>query len=284
VFVLAMIYGRKKKRGKPDMFVIVLVLSLGVCMSLAACGTGTPQPNQITATIVETPGEYTITATPDSGSGYQTQVPAAPTVTPVPCPTVAMILTPMLTNAEMFYKAVVNNSGSLPARFSIALVLAMGEQETGGLSVPYDNTVPGGAMQIRSESGHLHQDKYTSDQTGYDNNVSDAVSVINDGYNSITHMQGYFWDYLGTIYPEPHIVDVVRSVLYYNGGYDWLDNYRNPSLSSNEGYLGAVAGKLESKVLGDFSTSDAGIIDPLKSAQHMVDCAVDSNNPSYNCK
>jgi len=42
--LLAMVYSRKKRRGKLDTLIVLLVLCVGIGMSLTACGPGTPPP------------------------------------------------------------------------------------------------------------------------------------------------------------------------------------------------------------------------------------------------
>ncbi len=95
LFLLAMIYSRKKKRGKIDMFIILLVLCLGVSVSLVACGPdGTQPPPTATAQIVTmapSAPNYAATATVTANG-----IPVAsgvPTVTPTPCPTITMTFT-----------------------------------------------------------------------------------------------------------------------------------------------------------------------------------------------
>jgi len=67
--LLAMVYSRKKRRGKLDIFIILLVLCLAVGMSLAACGPKTP------------PGEASPTSEPRSTQSNQDN--NAPTQSPV---------------------------------------------------------------------------------------------------------------------------------------------------------------------------------------------------------
>jgi hypothetical protein len=98
VFVLAMIYGRKKKRGKVDALIILAVLCLGVGMSLVACApeppaTDLPLDLQATITSTETPTPvHTIDLTTATGTTvFHAEVPAAPSVTPSPSCTLTLL-------------------------------------------------------------------------------------------------------------------------------------------------------------------------------------------------
>ena len=262
--LLSLIYSRKKKRGTLDTIIILVVIGMSLGLSLTAC-----QGVQVTVTPMSTPGSplptYIIhVATPTTSATYI----ATPSGTPVPTP--SPTCTPTPSNAQMFYNAVITNSASLPTRFSVALLLAMGEVESGGSTPAYNNTQAGGAMQIRQDSGQLHQDKYTPDQEGYNYNVQDAIAVIDFYYNGITSGNIYtqLFDRPGQ---DPVITTVVRTVLYYNQGVDWIRNYRKPDQSKNKGYLGAVAGKLANHVPTDFpGQSDPDLVGPLNFAQTNV--------------
>jgi len=316
---VALFAGRKKKGSKFGTFLVLLLVLGSVGMTLAACGgngngQSTPTPNIIaipvgtdnyvivsdgtvvgTATVQATPGapNITVTATVVATSCATVETPI-PTVTSTPMPSCSLCNSNPY--AQMLLSAVLNNQNDLPAGFSVALLLAMAEQESGGNLEPFRNsTTDGGAMQLRSDSGHRSMGTYPDTPEGYEQNVKDAIAVIKEGSNTVGNMQGYFWDYLKSLYPGEHVVDVVRTVLYYNAGYGWVSYYkdprlnpypnpRDPNVNLNEGYLGEVAEKLETKVLDHFGKSDQGLIDPLKSAQHMVDCEVDPGYPAFNCK
>ena len=96
--LLALVFGRKKSRGKWDTLVILLVLGVSLSLGLAACGGGSVSVSNenSTATVAATwtPIPQTqnyqleITATTDQGIITATAI-LKPTETPVPCPPVA---------------------------------------------------------------------------------------------------------------------------------------------------------------------------------------------------
>jgi len=97
LFLLAMIYSRKKKRGKIDTFIILLALCLSVSMGIAACGTDQQPQDHHTVTIITNPAAGTATATLDGGTATAT-VPysdGTPSDSPTPtCTQITLTLTP----------------------------------------------------------------------------------------------------------------------------------------------------------------------------------------------
>jgi len=100
--LLAMVYGRKKKRGKWDNIVIMIVLCLTAGMALTACGGSTPAPGPVDATITVTSNPTvppsstpTVTITAEvNGQKYTATVPVAtdaPTSTPTSTCTFTLI-------------------------------------------------------------------------------------------------------------------------------------------------------------------------------------------------
>jgi len=92
--LLAMVYSRKKRRGKLDMLVLLLVLGAALGLSLSACGGPTPPPPTVVVNIATTPpapgsvvGSATITATGIPG------VISTPVVLATPCPDITITLT-----------------------------------------------------------------------------------------------------------------------------------------------------------------------------------------------
>jgi len=111
--LLAMVYGRKKKRGKWDQLVILLVLCGTVGISLSACG---PQP-----TVVNVPGvaTATITSTPTPTQPKEvhvevtaTTVEGKPTATFTLTPTVTPTLPPGCSN-KVWWSGYDEDAGNL---------------------------------------------------------------------------------------------------------------------------------------------------------------------------
>jgi len=90
--LLALVYGRRKSRGKWDMLVILLVMCLAVGMSLSACKLPAPVPSP---TPTGTPTQPPATGTPTPGNNpgssptteHKSSVSPSPTCTGTPTPT-----------------------------------------------------------------------------------------------------------------------------------------------------------------------------------------------------
>jgi len=96
-----------------------------------------------------------------------------------------------------------------------------------------------------------------------------------------------FWQPLRNLYSQEQ-VNVVRTLLIYNGEQAWPAYYSDPSLNPypnprdpnvnlNESYLVGVATNLKK----DYSSNS--LFAPLLSAQYIVDCQVDFTFPTFNC-
>ncbi len=96
LFLLALIYSRKRKRGKLDTFVILLVLCLGVSMSIVACGPTVEATLTTTPSPIPSPTPTATATVAVAGTTIATipAVAATPSPSPVPCQTVTMIFTP----------------------------------------------------------------------------------------------------------------------------------------------------------------------------------------------
>jgi len=119
LFLLALLYSRKKKRGKIDTFVILLVLCVGVSMSLAACGPGGTAPLTATATIVVTPAQTptatSMATTAINGTPVATNTPVQ---TPTPCtPTVTMTL---ILDLDQYFASLPEPYAKMPRDWTIS--------------------------------------------------------------------------------------------------------------------------------------------------------------------
>jgi hypothetical protein len=284
--LLAVIFNRRRKGSKWGIFLAILVFAAISGMSLSACGNDDLPAGPATATIISAPGVplAAATATFADGTTVNGVVPTS-TGTPteilrIPCPTPdAPTQTPYPAygnpNALMFLQAVLKHQTDLRPGFSVALLLAMGAQESGAMDVyNWSNSKPhGGVLQLREASGHYHPAQYTDTPEGYEQNVVDAIAVINFYYDHAPDTDGWLFNYIYDIYPEDKDgVTAARSVLYYNGGIGWTQVYRD--YPDNIPYVGRVAGKLESYVSDFFGYRDDGLVPILKSVQHVVDCQV----------
>jgi hypothetical protein len=108
--LLSLLYGRRKKRGKVDTYIILLVLGVALGLGLSACGS-TSGP---TITTVNTPiGPATITATPTPTGATVTITTPPPAGSPVgtPSATCTITLTP---TADTLYNQAVQLLGFAP--------------------------------------------------------------------------------------------------------------------------------------------------------------------------
>ena len=217
----------------------------------------------------------------------------SPTPSPIPtlCATPTLPPTGMTTlypaysnpNARMFLETVLKHEHDLRPRFSVALLLAMGSWESGHQHNWSNRTVQGGVLQLRPESGHLSMPQgYPDTPEGYEQNVVDAIAVINGYYDKARNSEGWLFDFLYTrkygYSNNPNEVTAARSMLYYNGDIGWWqDAYiKHPE---NIPYVKSVAGELN-YVSTSFSYRD-DIIEPIMySVQHVVNCQM---NPA-SCK
>ena len=92
--ILALVYGRKKKRGKFDTLVIVLVLCVAVGMSLSACTPSTFETPSATVAIVTEPAsngttKATATVTPKLATATDTPMPTVTQCTATLIPTLS---------------------------------------------------------------------------------------------------------------------------------------------------------------------------------------------------
>jgi len=289
--LLALIFGRKKKRSKWDNIVIIAVLCLAVGMSLTGCD----QPPEVTATLTQ-PADHSLTLeVAVSGTAtpiFKETIP--PTLAPtLCCPQVTAALTPMPTPtptypangkqyAQMLLGAVLNHQSELLPGFSIALLLSLAAVESGGNTEPYRNsTTHGGAFQLRANSGHYHH-PYEDSPEGYEQNVLDAIAVVNENYGYAAATTGednptFHFLYVETYPNNPNGVTAARAVLYYNGGMGWWDpsnpnSYVNAPI--NKPYVGKVASMLESYVPKNFGFSDPALVNILQSVQAVVNATV----------
>jgi RHS repeat-associated protein len=83
--LVSLVYGRKRRKSKWDILVIVTLLSLSAGMGVAACGGSSLPQGEATATVIATPGaNYGVgTATFANGATQQALVAVTPTGTPV---------------------------------------------------------------------------------------------------------------------------------------------------------------------------------------------------------
>jgi len=108
--LVSLVYGRKRRKSKWDILVIVALLSLSAGMGVAACNSSPPPGSNIVATGTATPvpGGNIVTGTLDingatvTGTAYvPTSSPYAPIIaTPCPTPTPTSTPTPSLTIRE----------------------------------------------------------------------------------------------------------------------------------------------------------------------------------------
>jgi hypothetical protein len=106
--LVSLLYGRKRRKSKWDILVIVTLLSLSAGMGVAACNSN-PPPGNITATGTATPvpggsivtGTVDINGTTITGTAYvPTSSPYAPIIA-TPCPTPTATPTPTTIDEEM---------------------------------------------------------------------------------------------------------------------------------------------------------------------------------------
>ncbi len=180
----------------------------------------------------------------------------------------------------MFRTAVLNHRTDLQQMgFPVPVLPAMGAWESGAWSSGdwRNSNKQAGVMQIRDSQGNPSKKSYDDTPDGYYENVSDAIAKMNDGFSG---MKGWEFDCLATAtkdggcgYPNvPKVVAVVKHVLYYNAGYDWIHALRG---SINEKYLEDVAKMFDKAVPKYFpSYSDSTFHDPLLSGQAIVDACV----------
>ena len=160
--------------------------------------------------------------------------------------------------------------------FPVPVLLAMGAWESGAWSSDdwRNSNKQGGVMQIRAANGNPTGKTYSDDQDGYNENVSDAIAKMNDGFSG---MKGWEFDCLtdkscGGYSNVPNVVATVKHVLYYNAGYDWIHALRG---SKNEPYLKDVAKMFDKAVPKYFpGYSDSTFQAPLLSGQAIVDACV----------
>lgn len=183
--------------------------------------------------------------------------------------------------AQMLYNAVLNHQNELPPGVSVALLFAMAAQESGGNVEPYRNsTTHGGAFQLRPESGHYHPDLYTDTPEGYEQNVLDALAVIQEQYkNAADTTSNIPFDFLyNEVYSDnPNGVNAARATLYYNGGMGWWDpanRYSYVNSPVNKTYVGSVANKLQYYVPQNFGFSDPALVNILQSTQAIINAWV----------
>ena len=131
--------------------------------------------------------------------------------------------------------------------------------------------------------------KYENTPQGFDKNVTDAIAEINFWYESIAneegvdHYGGWFWN--SHPYDET-IVTVVRSVLYYNIGADWIRSYKaeirnnnGSEVGTNKPYLEKVGINLRDYVPKNFDYRDPILAKALLFTQEqMIDVCVDTEN------
>jgi RHS repeat-associated protein len=209
--------------------------------------------------------------------------PTTPTTTATATPRPPCSICSTNQYAQSLYNAVRSHQSQLPPGFPPALLLAMAAVESGGNTPPYQNsTTQGGALQLRGSNAS--ESTYPDTQTGYDQNVSDAIKFINTEYSNAAATTGELthFHYLYTnIYPNnADEVTAARTVLYYNGGMGWMDKspdnpYSYWNSPGNKPYVGNVAGMLTSYVPKQFGL-DAGptLINILISVQADVNASV----------
>jgi hypothetical protein len=187
----------------------------------------------------------------------------------------------------MFLNAVLAHQHELRPGFSVPLLLAMGAWESGREYNWSNSEPPGGVLQLRNDSGHYHPEAYTDTPEGYEQNVVDAIAVINFYYDAAPNTEGWLFDYIYQIYPNNKDgVTAARSVLYYNGGIGWWQpepKYSYVNYPANIPYVERVAYELESYVPGFFGYSDPGLVPVLKGVQNVVNCEMKKYHPELTC-
>jgi len=283
--------GRKSKKSAPYMLMLMMLVVLPLTMGLA-CDTGTPAATTPVATATQPPGGTqvagsatvapTATSTVQAPSTQPVSCEEAPiatsTATPTPTPTCPLCVSNQY--AQMLYDAVISQKNNLPPGFSIALLFALAAVETGGNNPAYQNSVThGGAFQLRANSGHYHH-PYEDSPAGYEQNVMDAIAVINENYNyAESTKEQTLWqvDLYGQFPNNQNEATAARTVLYYNGGFGWWDKNNPDSYVNkppNKPYVGNVARMLAGYVPSSFGFSDPSLVTILQKVQDIVNIVV----------
>jgi hypothetical protein len=149
-----------------------------------------------------------------------------------------------------------------------------------GLDPAYQNSpTDGGAFQLRDESGHYHPTLYTNTPEGYEQNVIDAIAVINKSYlDAESTKENLPWkvDLYDKFPNNQKEATAARAVLYYNGGFGWWRSgpeYPHSYVNEpdNKPYVGNVANMLIGHVPSAFGFSgDPMLVSTLQKVQDIV--------------
>jgi hypothetical protein len=276
--LIGFVLGKKRKRGKWDTFIAVLFVCVVVGMSVSACSKpSTSEPTADPQKTIEAQVTVLVEATKNAGAtetalavtvdGVTATAIFAPSGTPEPaCPeiipttgielnpdTETDFFTPVPDRKEAFLQAVLRHQSELPKGMSVPLLLAMGAAESGEYTEWNQEKLNGGGigssgilqvdnLDYKWKSGTPPWHYYNNSATGFDNNVRDAISFLNDlAVNSATGKGHKLVEETFSNLPSG---DSIKLLIYYNGGaYDPIGTYRIDL--GNPYYLTKVAYYLE---------------------------------------